>query len=105
MAARPNRRVPNLPQSTAGRSNRVKLVIQGVRLLPGSHSIGKAFRSYEPAIDLFPVNLWARVAGRVLRRAPRSLYGQGNVAGYEPLRKAIADYGATRAACAATPIR
>jgi len=26
--------------------------------LPASHSIGKAFRGYEPAIDLFPVELW-----------------------------------------------
>jgi GntR family transcriptional regulator/MocR family aminotransferase len=69
----------------------------GVRLLPASHSVGKAFRSYEPAIDLFPVNLWSRVAGRVLRRAPRSLYGQGDARGYLPLRKAIAEYaGAAR---------
>ena len=70
---------------------------QGVRLLPASHSVGKAFRSYEPAIDLFPVNLWSRVAGRVLRHAPRSLYGQGDARGYLPLRKAIAEYaGAAR---------
>ena len=69
----------------------------GVRLLPASHSVGKAFRSYEPAIDLFPVNLWSRVAGRVLRRAPRSLYGQGDARGYLPLRRAIAEYvGAAR---------
>ena len=68
-----------------------------MRLLPASHSIGKAFRSYEPAIDLFPVNLWSRVAGRVLRHAPRSLYGQGDARGYLPLRKAIAEYvGAAR---------
>ena len=31
--------------------------------LQATRSIGKAFRSYEPAIDLFPVNLWSRVAG------------------------------------------
>jgi GntR family transcriptional regulator/MocR family aminotransferase len=68
-----------------------------VEVLPASRSIGKAFRSHEPAIDLFPVELWARVASRVLRRAPRSLYGHGNVAGYLPLRRAIAEYvGASR---------
>ena len=61
-------------------------------MLPASHSIGKAFRAYEPAIDLFPTGLWARVASRVLRRAPRSLYGHGNAAGYQPLRRAIAEY-------------
>ena len=63
-----------------------------MRLLPASHSVGRAFRSYEPAIDLFPVALWSRVAGRVLRNAPRSLYGQGDARGYLPLRRAIAEY-------------
>jgi hypothetical protein len=32
------------------------------------------------------------LAARVLRRAPRSLYGQGDPGGYMPLRKAIAEY-------------
>jgi len=60
--------------------------------LPASHSIGKAFRGYEPAIDLFPVELWARIAARVYRKAPRSLYGQGDAGGYPPLRRSIAEY-------------
>lgn len=83
--------------SCAVLSNRGRETVNGVLLLPASHSLGKAFRSYEPAIDLFPVDLWSRVAGRVLRRAPRSLYGQGDARGYFPLRKAIAEYvGAAR---------
>jgi GntR family transcriptional regulator / MocR family aminotransferase len=61
-------------------------------LLPASHSIGVPFRCYEPAIDLFPVEQWTRVAARVLRNAPRSAYGQGDSAGYLPLRRAIAEY-------------
>ncbi|MGC2658701.1 MAG: PLP-dependent aminotransferase family protein, partial [Bryobacteraceae bacterium] len=61
-------------------------------LLPASHSFGVPFRIYEPAIDLFPVEQWARVAARVLRNAPRSAYGQGESAGYLPLRRAIAEY-------------
>jgi GntR family transcriptional regulator / MocR family aminotransferase len=81
-----------LPRSNAKLSSRVRQMIDSVRLLPPSRSIGKAFRNYEPAIDLFPIDLWARIAGRVLRRAPRSLYGSGNTCGYEPLRKAIAEY-------------
>lgn len=92
IVAKPNQLAPDLRPSTAGLSNRVLEMIDGIRLLPASHTIGKAFRNYEPAVDLFPVNLWARVAGRVLRRAPRSMYGQGNTAGYQPLRKAIAEY-------------
>ena len=54
--------------------------------------VGCAFRDYEPAIDLFPTELWARVASRVLRRAPHSLYGKGDARGHQPLRRAIAEY-------------
>ncbi len=92
MTARRERRVADLPQSHASLSRQGRAMIEGIRLLPASQSIGKAFRNYEPAIDLFPMNLWSRIAGRVLRRAPRTLYGQGNVGGFEPLRKAIAEY-------------
>lgn len=60
--------------------------------LHSTGSIGRAFRSYEPAIDLFPVELWTRVAARVMRHAPRLLYGQGSPSGYLLLRRAIADY-------------
>jgi GntR family transcriptional regulator/MocR family aminotransferase len=85
------------PPSRAGLSKRGCHIVENVLLLPASRSVGKAFRSYEPAIDLFPVELWVRIAGRVLRKAPRSLYGQGSIGGYEPLRKAIAEYlGAAR---------
>src|SRR4051794_35215835 len=75
--------------SRARLSGRGLAITADVHTLPASHSVGKAFRSYEPAIELFPSDLWSRVAGRVLRRAPRSLYGQGDARGYLPLRKAI----------------
>jgi GntR family transcriptional regulator/MocR family aminotransferase len=85
------------PTSQAVFPKRAQEFLKNVEVLPASHTIGKAFRSHEPAIDLFPVDLWARVASRVLRRAPRSLYGHGNAAGYPPLRRAIAEYvGASR---------
>jgi GntR family transcriptional regulator / MocR family aminotransferase len=86
-----------LPASKAGLSRRAQQFLRDVEVTPASRSIGKAFRTYEPAIDLFPVDLWARVASRVLRLAPRSLYAHGNAAGYQPLRRAIAGYiGASR---------
>src|SRR5580698_1824275 len=86
-----------LPTSKTTFPKRSQEFLKGVEVMPASHSIGKAFRTYEPAINLFPVDLWARVASRVLRRAPRSLYGHGNAAGYQPLRRAIAAYvGASR---------
>jgi GntR family transcriptional regulator/MocR family aminotransferase len=78
--------------SRATIAKRTQSLLKATFVLPASHSIGKAFRGYEPAIDLFPVELWARIAARVYRKAPRSLYGQGDAAGYPPLRRAIAEY-------------
>jgi GntR family transcriptional regulator/MocR family aminotransferase len=78
--------------SKATIAKRTQTLLKTTSLLPASHSLGKAFRGYEPAIDLFPVELWARIAARVYRKAPRSLYGQGDPSGYPPLRRAIAEY-------------
>jgi GntR family transcriptional regulator/MocR family aminotransferase len=50
------------------------------------------FRPYEPALTEFPVEIWARVAGRRLRRASSSLLAGGDPRGYAPLREAIAAY-------------
>jgi GntR family transcriptional regulator / MocR family aminotransferase len=85
------------PHSSVGRSRahvatRAQASLHGVQTLPGTHRIGKAFRCYEPALDLFPVELWARVASRVYRHAPRWLYGNGSAGGYQPLRRVIAEY-------------
>src|SRR5260370_29056423 len=78
--------------SRATIAKRTQSLLKTTFFQPASHSIGKAFRGYEPAIDLFPVELWARIAARVFRKAPRSLYGQGDASGYPPLRRAIAEY-------------
>jgi GntR family transcriptional regulator / MocR family aminotransferase len=69
-----------------------KKTFRNIGVLPGTHQIGKAFRAYEPALDLFPVELWARTASGVLRHAPRWLYGQGSAGGYQPLKRAIYEY-------------
>jgi GntR family transcriptional regulator / MocR family aminotransferase len=90
-AKRGRERVPGWI-SRAKLSRRGRLASENVPAVPVFHSVGKAFRSYEPALDLFPVDLWSRVAGRVLRHAPRTLYGNGDVKGYLPLRRAIAEY-------------
>jgi GntR family transcriptional regulator/MocR family aminotransferase len=78
--------------SRATLAKRTQSLLKTTFILPPSRSIGRAFRGYEPAIDLFPVELWAQIAARVYRRAPRSLYGQGDAGGYPPLRRAIAEY-------------
>ena len=51
-----------------------------------------AFRANLPALDLFPITLWTKIAMRCLRRiSPRQLMGCDPL-GYQPLRQAIAEY-------------
>ena len=53
---------------------------------------GRAFRANLPALDLFPMALWAQVTSRRLRRVSTNfLLGCGPM-GYRPLRDAVADY-------------
>ncbi len=57
----------------------------------------RAFRTNEPALDLFPARLWAQIAGRALRRGETIVATDGEPLGFLPLREAIADYlGAAR---------
>ena len=55
-----------------------------------------AFRLGLPALDLFPVRVWARIAARRWRgmrgEEAERLLGYGYAMGFDPLRKAIADY-------------
>jgi GntR family transcriptional regulator / MocR family aminotransferase len=50
------------------------------------------FRTGEPALDLFPTRLWARLYARRARRSGSALLGYGTDAGHRPLRAAIATY-------------
>ena len=52
----------------------------------------RAFRTGVPALDAFPHAVWGQMAARLWRRAPRALLAYGVPNGYEPLRRAIADY-------------
>lgn len=64
-----------------------------IRMFPGlSGRAPRAFRSNLPAVDEFPVTLWAQIANRKLRRAPAAMLMGGEAAGYKPLREAIAAY-------------
>jgi GntR family transcriptional regulator / MocR family aminotransferase len=80
----------------------------GNRLGPVPRMPGSAPRPFrpEPAIEEFPLQLWAQIAGRCLRRATRSLLSDSDSRGYRPLREAIADYlGAARGArCSADQV-
>lgn len=99
IAAHPvRRRAPHPHANRAVKlSQRAAQTMTLVKPQPAVTSHGTAFRPYEPALDLFPVERWARTAARVLRRAPRMLYGHGDPVGYLPLRRAVAEYvGAAR---------
>lgn len=52
----------------------------------------RPFRAIEPSLSEFPIELWARVAGRCLRKASTAVLAGGDAAGYRPLREAIASY-------------
>ena len=52
----------------------------------------RAFRANLPALDLFPVDLWAQLSARRLRRATMSDLLGCDPLGYGPLRAAIAEY-------------
>ncbi|HEU0297432.1 MAG TPA: PLP-dependent aminotransferase family protein, partial [Anaerolineales bacterium] len=50
----------------------------------------RPFRADVPALDVFPYELWRRLAVRQARRLPRSAFLYQDSAGYLPLREAIA---------------
>jgi GntR family transcriptional regulator/MocR family aminotransferase len=52
----------------------------------------RAFRTDQPALDLFPTTLWAQIAARRLRRAPMDLLLACGPMGHRPLQEAVADY-------------
>ena len=52
----------------------------------------RPFRAHEPAIAEFPVEVWARIASRRLRRVTSALLAGGDARGYGPLCTAIAEY-------------
>lgn len=62
------------------------------RPFPSTSGPARAFRAHQPALDLFPAELWSRIAGKRLRRGTSDLFANGDAAGYRPLREAIADY-------------
>jgi GntR family transcriptional regulator / MocR family aminotransferase len=52
----------------------------------------RAFRANLPALDLFPIALWAKVTARCLRRASTRHLMASDPSGYMPLRQAISDH-------------
>ena len=64
-----------------------------VHLFPGYESRPtRAFRANLPALDLFPIKLWAQITARQLRRVSTYLLMGCDPMGYQPLREALAEY-------------
>ncbi|WP_219723016.1 PLP-dependent aminotransferase family protein [Xanthomonas arboricola] len=54
--------------------------------------LSRPFQLGVPAFDAFPCKVWKRLAGRHLRSLETAAMGYPEAAGYEPLRRAIANY-------------
>ena len=54
--------------------------------------LSRAFRANLPALDLFPMDLWAKIATRRLRSATVSDLLVSDPFGFKPLQRAVADY-------------
>src|SRR5687768_10794736 len=86
-----------------GRTQRAVALATAARGLPNVRPAAVPFRTGEPALDLFPTRLWARLYGRRARRSTGALLGYGSDAGHRPLRAAIAAYVSAARGVRATP--
>jgi GntR family transcriptional regulator/MocR family aminotransferase len=59
---------------------------------PRAEGSPQAFRPGTPAFDVFPFEVWGRLASRRWREPAYELFSYGDPAGYRPLREAIAAY-------------
>jgi GntR family transcriptional regulator/MocR family aminotransferase len=80
---------PSVPRTGPRLGPRARrFVSQPVTLSPGGPL--RAFRVGVPALDLFPVDAWARTVARAWKDVPRALLAYADTFGYAPLREAIA---------------
>lgn len=71
-------------------SRRGDALVAAALIFPSAAEVPQAFSIGVPALDEFPVKLWAHLVARRWRRPPP--LGMGDPAGYEPLRRAVAAY-------------
>ena len=98
-SARP-RRPPRRVSPNPGPSRLGELLAESPSIAIAAARLGgwtKPFQTGTPALDEFPIEIWARLVARHLRDPATSLLAYGSPAGYPPLRVAIAAYlGASR---------
>jgi GntR family transcriptional regulator / MocR family aminotransferase len=91
-AAIPRAKLLKTSGHAIGLSDRARPLTRSPFPLTGPTTAGGAFRAGQPDLMAFPVTLWSRIGNRIGRRSQRLLLGAGDVAGYLPLREAIAAY-------------
>jgi GntR family transcriptional regulator/MocR family aminotransferase len=81
------------PAASPAPARHVARLARRLRALPGyERRPTRAFRANVPALDLFPISLWAQIASRRLRRATAQQLLGCDALGYRPLREAVAHY-------------
>jgi GntR family transcriptional regulator/MocR family aminotransferase len=92
------------PQAETRPRRRLAALARRTDLLPAyDQRPTRAFRVAQPALDLFPTTLWARVASRRLRMASAKLLLGCEPLGYEALRKEISQYLVTSRGVVCSP--
>src|SRR5262249_32059328 len=91
-AVTPPTRLPKTSVRAIRLSHRARPLARSPFPLTGPSPPGGAFRAGQPDLMAFPVALWSRIGNRLGRRSQRLLLAGGDVAGYRPLREAIAAY-------------
>ena len=99
-------RIKRSPSADATLDRLTRDAVELARVAAGTHRVRAGqvpFRAGEPALDLFPSRLWARLYARRARRSGSALLGYGRAAGHRPLRTAIAAYVSAARGVNATP--
>ena len=91
-------RLTSLVRIAAPKCIEPQLSRRGAALIPspyrleGGQPLGAAFRSNQPSVETFPLQIWMRLAARRARISDRALLVDGDARGYYPLRRAISNW-------------
>jgi GntR family transcriptional regulator/MocR family aminotransferase len=79
--------------ATVKRRRKLSAYGRRARAVPGdTYRAIRAFRANQPALDLFPMTIWAQIMARRARMASSRLLVGCEPTGYAPLQEAIAEY-------------
>lgn len=91
------------------RGMRKPLIVEGTTPSPLDGLVfpqpARPFRYHEPPLDEFPINIWARIAGRSLRRVSPAVLCGCDRGGYVRLRELVAEYLGLSRGIVCTPDR